>query len=139
MRRWIVSKRMLTCNNRRCEKDGIPGACRLVKLNEDGSYYKFCKTCQTGQDSHHKATSFKERRPCETPTCRHVRDVTVKLFALANEAEKEMYQKHCDACQLESSAARHLHQANVFQRRAAEIRRKRKKTFNAEAPAAQSH
>jgi hypothetical protein len=139
MKRWIVSKRMLTCEVSSCDNYGMDNACRVKKLHEDGTVDKLCKACKTEQRCHYKTDSFKERRACATSTCRHVRDVTVRVWSATLygvSTSTEHFEKYCDACKLEQSAASHILQARQFQKKAAEIRNRRKIIVDTETPQA---
>jgi hypothetical protein len=137
MKRWIVSKSMLQCDISSCDHWGVEGACKVISIGEDCIVKKICKLCKTVQTFPYKVHKFKDRRPCATASCRHVRDVTVSLFDRVHGngsagTTYESFEKYCDACRLEHSAAHHVNQAKIFIERAKSIRTKRKKIVDTE-------
>lgn len=139
-RRWIIRKSNLTCENSACDSYGLYNACKLVKVEDDGSFVKVCRACkrEVRREDMFRASEFKDRRACVNPKCKHVRDVTVSIFGqIHGSSDKtERWEKLCDACRLEDSAASHYAQAKKFFERAKQIRTKRKKIVDTESPRA---
>jgi hypothetical protein len=138
VKRWIIKKDMLSCEDHSCDGYSVHGSCKVLKIEEDGSFEKVCRQCKAKvrRDGQSRAYEFKDRRPCDNPKCKHVRDVTVSVFGLVHGDrfdQKERWEKFCDACRLEQSAANHYTQAREFFKRAEVIRAKRKKIFDTEA------
>jgi hypothetical protein len=121
MKRWIVTKRILQCSSRRCY--GGETTNKVVRVHDDGRVDVVCRVCETAETRH--ATSYKDRRACVTPSCQHVRDVTVTVYRNAQGGTDERAEAHCQACQLERSAVKHLATAHGFMASAAGIRKKR--------------
>jgi len=139
MKRWIIRKDMLACENYSCDSYGEHNACKLLKVEEDGCFEKVCRACKkkTRREGHARAYEFKDRRACKNTKCKHVRDVTVSIFGQVHGNDKgERWEPRCDACRLEQSAARHYEQAKIFFRRAEAIRAKRTKIVDTESPRA---
>jgi len=127
MKRWIVTKRILQCGSRRCY--GGEPTNTVVRIHEDGRVDVVCRVCETAETRH--ATSYKDRRACVTPSCKHVRDVTVTVYRNAQGARHdiggsdERAEAHCQACQLEQSAVKHLATAHALMAQATAIRKRR--------------
>lgn len=142
MKRWIITARMKACNETSCDEYGMPDACRITNIFEDGGFIKVCKTCKKEvrcTEGYQRSDKFKDRRACKNPKCRHVRDVTVSLFGarhMPGSNAEESYEQFCDACKLEQSAAVHFAQAKKFVERAKQIRAKRKTYHDTESPPA---
>jgi hypothetical protein len=127
---------MLSCENHSCDGYSVHNACKLVKVEEDGSFEKVCRTCkeEVRREGQSRAYEYKDRRACANSKCKHVRDVTVSIFNKLHGGndEGERWEKFCDACRLEQSAANHYAQAKIFFGRAEAIRAKRKKIVDTE-------
>jgi hypothetical protein len=118
-RRWIIGKDARRCKDYHCEGFDRTIATYTVDM-ENGVISTTCKLCE--KTTERRCDDWKELRACENPKCGWVRDVSMRYFSGGI-----LYNRFCDACEIENSMRRHLYQAQQLKEKAERIRAERRK------------